>query len=93
MEESIEMRGDKIHQQIAVILSGKISSWNEWWHSCPWRVVGSPSLEVFQGHGDVALRDVVSRDSGDGLGLDLGILVVFSNPSNSMIYATELIQE
>ena len=30
-------------------------------------VVESPSLEVFQSHVDVALRDVVSGYSGDGL--------------------------
>lgn len=34
--------------------------------------MGSPSLEVFMGRVDVALRDVVSGHSGDGLmvGLD-----------------------
>jgi len=38
----------------------------------PREVVGSPSLEVFQNHGDVAMRDVVSVHGGDGLmsGLD-----------------------
>jgi len=40
-------------------------------------VVGSPSLEVFQNHGDVALRDMVSEHSG--LRLDLVILDVSSN--------------
>ena len=30
----------------------------------------SPSLEVFKNHGDVALRDVVSGHSGEGLGLE-----------------------
>ena len=51
----------------------------------PREVVGSPSLEVFQSHGDVALRDVVSRDGGDWLGLDLGIPVVSSSLNNSVI--------
>jgi len=30
------------------------------------RVMESPSLEVFQNHGDVALRDVVSGHGGVG---------------------------
>ena len=38
---------------------------------CP-ESMGSLSLEVSKNHGDVALR------SGGGLGLDLGMLVVFS---------------
>jgi len=41
--------------------------------------VGSPSLEVFQNGGDVALRDVGSGHGGGRLGLDLGILGVFSD--------------
>ena len=41
----------------------------------PIGVVGSPSLEVFQNHGDVALRDMWAW--WDGLGLDWGILEVF----------------
>ena len=44
----------------------------------PREVGGSPSLGVFQNHGDVALRDVGSGYGGGGLGLDLGILGVFS---------------
>jgi len=41
-------------------------------HSCP-GVVGSPSLEVFQNHGDVAQRDVGSGFGGCvGVGIDLG---------------------
>ena len=42
------------------------------WHRLPREVVGSPSPEVFQNRVDVALRDVVSGHSGDGLatGLD-----------------------
>ena len=31
----------------------------------------SPSVEAFQSHGDVALRDVGSGHGGGGLGLDL----------------------
>ena len=45
-------------------------------------VVESPSLEVFKERGDVALRDVVSGHSGDGL--DLMILETFSNLSDPM---------
>ena len=44
----------------------------------------SPSLEVFKNHGDVALRDVVTGHGGVGLGLDLGILEVFSSLDDSM---------
>ena len=38
----------------------------------PREVVGSPSLEVFRNHGDLAMRDVVSVHGGDGwmAGLD-----------------------
>ena len=36
----------------------------------PRDVMGSPSLEVFQNHGDVALSDVGSGHGGDGLGLE-----------------------
>ena len=45
--------------------------------------MGSPSLEVSQSRGDVALRDVGSGHGGDGLGLV--ILVVFPSLSDSMI--------
>ena len=38
------------------------------WHRLPREVVGSPSLEVFMSHGDVALRDVGSRHGGVGWG-------------------------
>ena len=34
----------------------------------PREVVGSPSLEVLQNHGDVALRDMVSGHGGDRSG-------------------------
>jgi len=42
------------------------------WHRLPRGVVESPSPEEFKNRGDVALRDVVSGHSGDGLevGLD-----------------------
>jgi len=39
-------------------------------------VVESPSLEVSENCGDVALRDVASRHGGGGLGFDLVILEV-----------------
>ena len=39
-------------------------------------VVQSRSLEVSENCGDVALRDVVSRHGGGGLGFDLVILEV-----------------
>ena len=44
------------------------------WHRAAQRVVGAPSLEVLQNHGDVALRDVVMGMGGwAGVGLgDLG---------------------
>ncbi len=38
------------------------------------REVGSPSLEVFQSCGDVALRDMVSGHGGGGLMVGLGDL-------------------
>lgn len=41
--------------------------------------MGPPPLEVFQNCGDEALKDVISGHSGDGLGLDLGIVEVFFN--------------
>ena len=47
-------------------------------------VVESSSPEVLQKHGNVALRDMVSKHGGDGLGLGLVILEVFSNLNDSM---------
>ena len=35
----------------------------------PTEVVGSPSLEMFQNYGDVALRDAVSGHGGGEVGL------------------------
>ena len=49
------------------------------WHGCP-GVVGSPSLEVFQSHGDVALRDVGSGHGGGGLMVGPGDLGVLFHP-------------
>mgnify|MGYP001859334932 CR=1 FL=1 len=66
---------------------GSISSPKQWLDTgtgCPGRW-WSPSLEAFENHGDVALRDVVSGHGGGGLGLDLGILEVFSNFNDSLI--------
>jgi len=54
------------------------------WHRLPTGLVGLLSLEVFQSHGDVALRDAVSGHGAGGLGLGLGILEVFSNLGDSM---------
>jgi len=40
---------------------------------------------VLQNHGDVALRDVVRGNGGDGWPTGLGVLVIFSNLNDSMI--------
>ena len=45
----------------------------------------SLSPEMLKNCGDVALWDMISGHGGDGRGLDLMILVVFSNLNNSMI--------
>ena len=45
-------------------------------------MVESPSLEVFQNRGDVALRDMDSGHGGGGLGW---ALVVLSNLNDSVI--------
>ena len=58
------------------------------WHRLPMEVVESPSLDVFNNHLDVALRDMIWRRVVRvmvRLWLDLMILKVFSNLSNSMI--------
>jgi len=44
----------------------------------------SLSPEMFQNCGDVALSDMVSGHGGDVLGLNLKILVFFSNLNNSV---------
>lgn len=49
---------------------------NSQWHRLPREVGESPSLEVFNNHVDVALRDTVS---GHGLGLALVISEILSN--------------
>lgn len=41
--------------------------------------------KVFKSHGDVGLGDMVTSTGGDGLGLDLEILEVFSNLNESMV--------
>lgn len=45
----------------------------------PREVMESLSLEVFENHGDVALKDVVSGHGGSGLRLGLGIFKLSSN--------------
>ena len=52
------------------------------WSQLLREVVGSPSLEVLENCGHVALRDMVSEHGGGGLGL--GILVVVFNLHDSM---------
>ena len=47
------------------LLSGRVV---RYWDRLPREVVGSPSLEVLQNRGDVALRDVGSGHSGVGWG-------------------------
>jgi len=67
--------------------SGKVSSQKliTHWHRLPREVVKSPSLELFESHGDVALRDMVSGHGGDGLTAKLDdLLDVFSNLNDSM---------
>ena len=51
----------------------------------PREVGESPSLEVPQSRGDVALRDVGSGHGGGGLGSTLGISVVFLNLHDCVI--------
>ena len=65
-------------------LPNKHAAFYAWWCSgtAAQEGGGATSLEVFYNHGDVALRDMVS---GGGVGLDLGFLEIFSNPSDFMM--------
>lgn len=49
------------------------------WQRLPRDVVESPSLGRFKNSGDMALGDMDSGHSRDGLGLGLGTLEAFSN--------------
>jgi len=62
---------------LLIICSGK------WWNHHPWR--------FFLKKRDVALKDMIRGQGGDGLGLDLMILVVFSNLNDSVIFIISLI--
>ena len=53
-----------------------------WDHGASW--VAWVCQKVFKSHGDVGLGDMVSGYGGDGLGLDLEILEVFSALNESM---------
>ena len=65
---------------------GKISSPKEWSSigTAAQRVVESPSLEVFQNHGDVALRDTASGHGAGRLGLEIDNLSGLFQPQCSM---------
>ena len=65
---------------------GTISARKEWTDAG----TGSPRrlwipLKVFKNHGDVAFGHMVSGHGGDGMGLDLGILEVFSSLNDSVV--------
>ena len=64
------------------MLLGKVSPEKEWCCSgtAAQGMVGSPSLEVFQSHGDVAVRDVV-MGVGGRVGVGLGGLSGLFQPN------------
>ena len=57
------------------------------WHRLPMEVVESPSLMVFKKREVVVVRDMVGGHDGDGLGLDLDLMIleIFSDYNDSMI--------
>ena len=70
-------------------MSGKISSpkSDQVLAQLPREVVGSPFLGMFKNSRDVAVRDVVIGCGGDGLGLDLDLVIleIFYSCNDSMI--------
>jgi len=72
------MRGNslKLHQErfrldVRKKVSGRATTQ---WHRLPRELVKSPFLHIFKSRVDVALRDVGSGHSGDGLTIGLGDL-------------------
>ena len=61
------------------------------WPQAAQKVMELLSLEVFKNCGDVALRDMVSEHGGEGLGMDLGISVVFSGLIDSLMQCVLLV--
>jgi len=56
----------------------------KYWHGLPRGVLGSPSLEVFEKCGDVALRDVVESGHRHRLAVELADLIGLSSLNISM---------